>query len=513
MAALACAAAPLAAQEEAGHRAWREGRYAEARTAYEEALRTQPGLAIANARLGILASWQGRLDSAIVLVRRAVDADPLVAEYRVILGRVLGWKGSFPAAIAQYDTALVLSPGLPDAMIGRAHVLSWAARYDEADAQFAAVLARDSTDVEALTGRARMAAWRGDLPEAMRRYDAVLARHPRAADAMAGRAQLYYWLGDEPRARQELARAFAADSTNRTALDLRRAMDDARRARVEPGYTWFNDSDDNQGSGTTLAASAPLGGRARAFGSVGWLHATDRVRTADRLTVEAGATLYTGPLRLTAAGGAHDIRPDDGPDRTAPTWRASAAWVPGNRVTVTLSYAHAPFDEIAALMASGLDTDLADASLDLTLGGGVSLSAGGGSFWVSDGNQRTSGALLLTKSLGRRWWIGGTARLLAWDDRSPVYFSPDQYRLYEARAGYVYADQAWGVRLGGGFGAQYIGKGADAQAAWRVEARVSRRWARINTVEAFGALVHNAATSVAGAYEWGTVGALVRVGL
>src|SRR5687768_3416035 len=53
----------LAAQQDAADTAWREGRYEAARKAYERALSQDPQSPRANLRLGILLSWEGKLDS------------------------------------------------------------------------------------------------------------------------------------------------------------------------------------------------------------------------------------------------------------------------------------------------------------------------------------------------------------------------------------------------------------------------------------------------------------------
>src|SRR5690606_30973057 len=63
-------AVPTAAQVRAGDAAWEAGDFAAARAAYSRALAADPASVRSLYRLGLLASWDDRLDSALVLLRR-----------------------------------------------------------------------------------------------------------------------------------------------------------------------------------------------------------------------------------------------------------------------------------------------------------------------------------------------------------------------------------------------------------------------------------------------------------
>ncbi len=64
-------AARLAAQIPAADSAFAAGSFAAAKRLYEQVLQSDPRNARALYRLGVLASWDGKLDSALVLLRRA----------------------------------------------------------------------------------------------------------------------------------------------------------------------------------------------------------------------------------------------------------------------------------------------------------------------------------------------------------------------------------------------------------------------------------------------------------
>jgi len=79
----------LAAQTETADAYWAAGRYPEAKRAYEQVLVGDLENVRANFRLGILLSWDSKLDSALVMIRRAraedhQDTDLELAEARVL---------------------------------------------------------------------------------------------------------------------------------------------------------------------------------------------------------------------------------------------------------------------------------------------------------------------------------------------------------------------------------------------------------------------------------------------
>ncbi len=136
-------AGPLRAQQAAADSAWAAGDYHLARINYELALASDPGSVRANYRLGILASWDGRLDSALILIRRARSGDPADPDIQATEARVLSWAGRSGQAIALYDSVLARHPDHPDALAGLGQVHLWQGRPSRAGVYSSRALAAD----------------------------------------------------------------------------------------------------------------------------------------------------------------------------------------------------------------------------------------------------------------------------------------------------------------------------------------------------------------------------------
>ena len=105
----ALAAAPLvapalAAQVTDGNRYWTEGRFPEAKAAYEAELRSNPASVRSLYRLAVLASWADRLDSARTLADRARGLEPADPDVRALQAQLDAWSGRFRSAVARYDS-------------------------------------------------------------------------------------------------------------------------------------------------------------------------------------------------------------------------------------------------------------------------------------------------------------------------------------------------------------------------------------------------------------------------
>ena len=510
---LALAATSAPAQVAEGNRAWEADRYAEAARAYERELETNPVSVRSLYRLAVLASWDGRLDSALVLARRARAAEPDDVDVRLLEAQLLAWRGDYDPAVARYDSALAIDPTRSDAALTRARTLGWAGRLDEADAGYAALLAQDPGNPRALAGQAELAAWRGDLRAAEARYEAALAADPASIEAITGLARVHHWQGDDRLAERGIARALALDSANPDVRRFRRELRDARRPLIELVAGFSDDSDDNRSFWETLTASAPVAGRVRAFGSVGLQQSSDPVREADRSLAEAGLTYAIGAARLTAAAGARQLDPDGAPGRTEATYRGAAALRLAQGTTVQAAFAHLPFDETALLIGSGLDLDQLDANADVALTPSTSLSVAGGALWVSDGNRRLSIVGGVTQTVARRFYVGALVRRLGWEQPGNGYFAPDRFTQAEGRAGWSEWNRRWHARIGGGLGVQQTGPDGPWQTAWHTDARFGRQWGAGNLVELFGSLTNSVASSTTGAYRYGTAGLRVQLGL
>ena len=506
-------ALPLSAQEDAADQAWTTGRYEAARAGYERTLRQNPNSTRANLRLGILLSWDGKLDSALVLIARARATDRHDAEMGLVHARVRAWDRQYSAALALYDSLLSRRPGLREAQLGRAQTLAWAGRLQSADSVYGALIQTNSADREARLGRAQVTAWRGDLRAAEGAYRAILAQNPADADAATGLAYVYHWQGKLSKARRQLGVALAADSLNRTARELERTIAEIVRPALEATAAWSNDSDRNTSFWQTLGSSAILEGGLSGFGSVNALEARDPLREGVRFGGEAGLVLALGDVNLTAAAGARRIIPEIAPSRTSATYRGRVTYRPVPVLGLNAAYSRSPFDEIAALMEQALDMELLDGGFDLRPFRGFSVYGSANRLWLNDGNRRTGIVAGLSQSFRRRLSLGLFGRTLTFDRRGVGYFSPDRFSVLEATATYTADSRTWGGSFGGGLGAQQVGERGEAQAEWHLEGRLGRRWGVGNRIELFGLLTNSAVSSTTGAFRYRSAGLNLRLGL
>ena len=503
----------LAAQQVEADSAWRAGRYQAARKAYERVLTQDPQSPRANLRLGILLSWEGKLDSSLVLISRARATDPTDADMALTHARVRSWHKQYGAALALYDSVLARSPGLRDAELGKAQTLAWAGQLGAADSAYARLIRRDPGDRDARLGHAQVSAWRGQLGEAVKAYDQLLARNPRDVDALTGRAQVYYWQGKVREARREAGAALAVDSTHRAARELRRTLDEAVRPVLDGTLAWSNDSDHNTSFWQTLGTTVFVGGGFSVFGSVNALETSDPVLEATRVGGEAGMTLSLGQVSATAAGGARRLMPEISPDRTAATYRGRLSYRPVPPVGLHLGYSRMPFDEIASLMERALDMELLEGGFDARPFRGSSLYASASGLWLSDGNSRSGVVAGINQKIHRRVSVGLFGRTLSYERPGEGYFSPDRFSVLEATATYSADTRPWGGSIGGGLGAQQVGETGEAQVEWHLEGRLGRAWGTGNRVELFGLVTNSAVSSTTGAFRYRSAGLNLRLGL
>lgn len=478
--ALLGATAPMAGQSPTADSLWAAGNYAAAKVEYERALHDNPGWVRALYRLGILASWDGRLDSALALLRDAREIEPAEPDVRAYEARVLAWDGRYTAAIVRYDSLLAENP-------------------DNRDARF---------------GRAQANAWWGRHPEAEREYLALIERNPEDAEALVGLAQLRQWQGRPDEASHYATRALRVAPEDRAAREVAQQARALSRPRLELTLGLSHDSDDNHAWWQSLGTSMILADGLRGFASVGALEASDPVEDgAIRLHGEVGATLNRGNLGLTAAVGGRRLTSDFGVDHSVATWRGSAAVRFGPGAGAGIGYAHYSFDETAGLISRELNVDELSLDADVELTRRLSLGVGAGYGWLSDDNSRQSFVVALTQRVAPRVTVGFYGRALSYDFKGTGYFSPDPFLLGEVRSAWTRVVERWETRLSGGLGLQQVGSGAKAQSEWHLEGRVARRWATVNEVALSAGFSTSAVSSTTGAFDFYTMALSLRLGL
>ncbi|HWA57775.1 MAG TPA: tetratricopeptide repeat protein [Gemmatimonadales bacterium] len=510
---LLCLATPAAAQVPAGDSAWARGDYPAARAHYESALHDDAGSVRALYRLGILAAWDGRLDSALALLRDAREMEPGEPDVRLQEATVLSWKGRYAESLIKWDSLIVAHPERRDAAYGRARTLAWAGRLTEADRAYADLFRSDTTDLDALAGQAQVAAWRGDLGQASQYYLRVLARNPGHVGALVGLGQVRQWQGRPGEAEQYVARALAVAPADRTALEAQRAIRALRRPRADLTLGWSRDSDRNTLWWQNAATSLLLANGLRGFASAGVAEASDPVRNGSRLSGEAGLSLDRGHVNLTGALGVRRLSSDGAADRSPATWRVASSLRLSPAAGLGAGYAHYSFDETALLLGRGLDVDELSLDADVEPRPGLSLGAGAGTAWLSDDNRRRWLLLAVTQRVAGHFTVGAFGRVLGYDTRGDGYFAPDRFLVGEVRGSYTYGVRRWAFRLSGGLGTQKIGKAGSAQSEWHGEARAARRWSIDNEVALSGGISNSAESSTTGAFRYYTAALTLRLGL
>ncbi len=506
-------ALPLAAQIPVADSAWTVGDYAAARVGYERALHDNPGEVRALYRLAVLASWAGRLDSALALLRDAREIEPADPDVRLEEAKVLAWDGQYAASILRYDSLLAATPDYHDAAIGRAQALAWAGHLSEAEQAYATLIERNPDDMEARAGRGQVASWRGDLAGAVHHYLDALARQPDHVPSLVGMAQVRQWQGRPDDAQRYASQAIALAPEDRGAREVQAAIRALVRPQLNLQLGWSHDSDRNTLWWQTVGASIHLGNGLRGFGSTGLAEANDPFRSGTRLSAEAGASYDFGQLSVTGALGARHLAPSGGGGRSTATWRAGFSYRLAPTAGVGMGYGHYSFDETAFLLTRDVDVDEVSLDGDLELRQDLSLGYGGSVAWLSDDNQRKALVVSLTQRLARRWTAGVYGRIFGYDSPGLGYFGPDRFLLGEARGSYTYGWRRWEARIAGGLGAQQVSSQGKTQAEWHGEARLSRRWSTINEVSLSGGISNSAASSTTGAFHYYTAALTARLGL
>jgi tetratricopeptide (TPR) repeat protein len=504
---------PAQAQVPVADSAWTAGDFHTARIAYERELHDNPGSVRALYRLAVLASWAGRLDSALALLRDARELEPDDADVRFYQAKVLSWDGRFGPAVALYDSLLAEQPGWRDAAFGRAQTLAWANRFTEADAGFAALAAADPDDVDALAGRAMVAAWRGDLVTAVQRYEAALARKPDHVTSLVGLAQVRLWQGRAAEARHHAELALAASPEDRPAREVLQQVRALVRPRIEVTLGWSRDSDENTLWWQQASTGMAIGPGLRGFASISAAEASDPLRDGHRFGAEAGASYSVANLTLTGALGARRLLPDGAPSRSLATGRVSAGYRVAPGAGLGIGYAHYSFDETALLLSRRLDVHEVSVEGDVALS--PVLSAGGGASlaWLSDDNLRRAAVASLTRRFAQRYTLGLFGRVLGYESPGAGYFTPDRFLVGELRGSWTWAVRKWESRLSAGLGLQQVGSDARAQSQWHAEARLARRFGTINEVALGAGISNSAVSSTTGAFRYYSAQLSARLGL
>jgi tetratricopeptide (TPR) repeat protein len=476
---------------------WNAGEYVESRALYQSVLDVNPNNSRAVFRIATLLAWDNHLEQAIQLYKRYVELEPRDSEGRLALARANAWSGRYVNALAIYDSVIAGDATYRDAVLGRAQTLAWAGRLDESldtykqwcaahpsdteaavgyaralswdgrleDAEALYVKLASSGDANAQKGLARVRAWRGNLHDSETAWRQLLDRRPNDAEALTGLAEVLRGQGRDGDAADALALALRSDPTYGDARALLRWV----RADMRPSVTLTgigeNDSDHNRSTVVRIDYAA----RAPWRGSIGASY-TDRSANFSAIDsrAEAAGLLARWQQR------SWDIRADAGMAHhsstfTPSTSRARNLWSGGLAAGGNLSRAfnvggsvsHAPFDETALLIASGVSTTEVAGEAGLLLPARLKLSAAASHATLTGGaidNTRLAYSSTLRWAYNRRLSVAIGGREFGYDKPSADgYFAAKRYNLAELSGRAAFGGQlGWNANADLGLGRQQI---------------------------------------------------------
>ena len=154
------------------------GKFGEAVSYFEQALRVQPGSATARNGLGAGLLAEGRVDDAIRELRQTLRIDPAHLNARWNLSKALVRKGDLIGASTELDALLKQKPQDADAQAGLAMVYFMQQRYDDALPHFQEAVRLRPEDADIRTNLGALLASRGDLSGAIESFEEALRLNP-----------------------------------------------------------------------------------------------------------------------------------------------------------------------------------------------------------------------------------------------------------------------------------------------------------------------------------------------
>ncbi len=508
----------LPAQQAVADSLWRTGKRSEALIEYRRIVAADSHAVRANYR--IAEDLAGRnVDSALVFLRNARVRVPDDPDFIIAEATYLSWARRFDAAVLRFDSAIAAHPGFDHVRVLRARTLSWKGDFAAAAQGYKQVLDRTGADaasrLDAEFGLAQVAAWQGSLADAAERYSAILTDNPAEVRSLLGLAYVRSWQARPIAARDLVQQVIVRDSGNADARLLLESLSQSSGPALEVNASWSRDSDRNSVAWQTATQRFLVRDGVNVWGTAGSQQARDPIRQTSRLLGEVGGTVVTGLLRATAAAGARQLDVSSAPSgesrHTEFTWRANAAARLRSNLALGLGVSHVPFDEIAALLARGINLTNYDGNVEWSPISATTLVLSGGVLDLSDGNRRTSAALRVARRFPGALTVGAVARTFSFAEDGDGYFSPERFLLGDLYASWEREISRWSLGLTAGGGLQKIGPDHATQNQWHADARVGLRVSSRSVISLSGGTSTSAAASAVGAFRYQTAGLSARI--
>ena len=184
-----------------------EGNYREAIPLFEQILRADPKVALANLQLGRAWNSLGDYDKAVPWLQKAVELTPDSAEAHYELGAALGEMGDNAGSAKQLEAAVAQDPGSDEMHFYLGSAYEEIDRIGDAMKQYQAALEINPDNFRANLLLGRLLAMQDRPKEAEPLLQKAVKLDPQSADAHKFLGNVYTVLGDGEKARRELAEA------------------------------------------------------------------------------------------------------------------------------------------------------------------------------------------------------------------------------------------------------------------------------------------------------------------
>ncbi len=184
-----------------------EGNYREAIPLFEQILKADPKVALANLQLGRAWNGLGEYDKAMPWLQKAVELTPDSVEAHYELGAALGEMGDWAGSAKQLEAAVAQDPGSDEMHFYLGSAYEEIDRIGDAVKQYQAALDINPDNFRANLLLGRLLAVQDRPKEAEPLLQKAVKLDPQSADAHKFLGNVYTVLGDEEKARRELAEA------------------------------------------------------------------------------------------------------------------------------------------------------------------------------------------------------------------------------------------------------------------------------------------------------------------
>ncbi len=190
----------------------RLGRYEEAVSELNEALRLNPGYVEVHNNLAVTYDKLGKRDEAVRELQEALRLNPGYTEAHNNLGNVYAGEGRYEEAIKELEEAIRINPGYAVAHNNLGNIYALQNRLTEALKEFQEALRLNPDYTIARSNLGNIYADMGRHEDALKEFQEVLRLDPEFPDAYHGIGSVYYSLGSYDKSANAWARAVYLDS-------------------------------------------------------------------------------------------------------------------------------------------------------------------------------------------------------------------------------------------------------------------------------------------------------------